>query len=165
MSANTSMHITINTAGLDAKMLRASQEIPEMNKRIVQRVTLEAETQLKREAPVGKSVPGDQYQSYKKGGQLRSSITHELSADGMSGKAGPSVKHAVYVVKGTRPHPIDPVKKRFLYWVGAGHPVPHVNHPGTRANDFVSRAKDNTNENKGKIEEEEKRAAMGRIMR
>lgn len=165
MADKTNMHIKINTTGLDAKMLRASHELPEMNRQIVKRVTLEAMNQLKKESPVGKSRPGDQYQSYRKGGQLRSSVGFELSADGMSGKAGPSAKHAIHVVKGTPPHVIRPKIKKALYWVGARHPVRRVHHPGTSKDDFVTRAKENTEDKKKGIAEQEKRAAMGRIGR
>ena len=37
----------------------------------------------------------------------------------------------LYMEEGTRPHGID--GHPLLYWEGALHPVPHVNHPGTEA--------------------------------
>lgn len=47
---------------------------------------------------------------------------------------------AKYIIDGTKPHVIFPSKKKALYWPGAAHPVGVVHHPGTRPNDFVSRA-------------------------
>lgn len=41
-----------------------------------------------------------------------------------------------FVIAGTAPHDIYPVNAQALYWPGAAHPVAHVSHPGTRANDF-----------------------------
>ena len=158
--SSTAMYIKIDASRFNAKMKAAGQAVPAMNKEIVKRVTLEAVTQLKREAPVGKSVPGDQYQSYRKGGQLRSSITPEFSADGMKGKAGPTVEHAKFVVKGTRPHDIYPREKKALYWVGARHPVPHVFHPGTRPDNFVRRAKEKTEDKVPGIVQSEKARAL-----
>jgi hypothetical protein len=137
-----------------------------MNKNIVRKGTLLAVTELKKECPVGPSVPGDRFQKYRKGGQLRSSIGFEIATDRMSGKAGPSAKHAVFVVNRTRAHLIEPRTKKALYWVATGAGARYkrvgkrvvreggakaseweggvctkrVRHPGTRANNFVKRA-------------------------
>ena len=46
---------------------------------------------------------------------------------------------ARYVVRGTRPHPIDPVNADFLHWTGDGGEdvyAKHVDHPGTAPNPF-----------------------------
>ena len=32
-----------------------------------------------------------------------------------------------------------PKDKKALYWPGAAHPVRKVNHPGSKANDFMGR--------------------------
>ena len=44
----------------------------------------------------------------------------------------------VYMEEGTRPHGID--GHPLLYWEGALHPVPHVNHPGTEAYKYMEEA-------------------------
>jgi hypothetical protein len=43
-----------------------------------------------------------------------------------------------YVIMGTRPH--DIFGNWWLWWPGALHPVHHVKHPGTIANDFPALA-------------------------
>ena len=49
---------------------------------------------------------------------------------------------AKYVIRGTRPHPIDPVNASMLHWVGDAGDVfaGHVDHPGTDPNPFNQRA-------------------------
>jgi hypothetical protein len=49
------------------------------------------------------------------------------------------VPYVKYIISGTRPHMIYPVRARALFWPGARHPVASVRHPGTQANDFVGR--------------------------
>lgn len=49
----------------------------------------------------------------------------------------PTVRYAIFVHEGTRPHDIYPVIKRALFWKGAAHPVKVVHHPGTRAQPFM----------------------------
>lgn len=44
----------------------------------------------------------------------------------------------LYMEEGTRPHGID--GNPLLYWEGAMHPVPHVNHPGTEAYKYMEEA-------------------------
>ena len=44
----------------------------------------------------------------------------------------------LYMEEGTRPHGID--GHPLLYWEGALHPVPHVNHPGTEAYKYMEEA-------------------------
>ena len=44
----------------------------------------------------------------------------------------------VYMEEGTKPHGID--GNPLLYWEGALHPVPHVNHPGTEAYKYMEEA-------------------------
>jgi hypothetical protein len=43
-----------------------------------------------------------------------------------------------YVIEGTSPHEI--FGNPWLYWPGALHPVHHVHHPGTIANDYPALA-------------------------
>ena len=49
---------------------------------------------------------------------------------------------ATYVIRGTRPHPIDPVNATVLHWVGPEGDVfaRHVEHPGTAPNPYNQRA-------------------------
>ena len=49
---------------------------------------------------------------------------------------------AAYVIRGTRPHPIDPVNASVLHWVGPDGDVfaRHVDHPGTDPNPYNQRA-------------------------
>ena len=51
----------------------------------------------------------------------------------------PNASYAPFVEFGTKPHDIWPVNKLALYWPGAANPYKHVNHPGTKANDFMNR--------------------------
>ena len=44
----------------------------------------------------------------------------------------------LYMEEGTGPHGID--GHPLLYWEGAAHPVPHVNHPGTEAYKYMEEA-------------------------
>lgn len=67
------------------------------------------------------------------------------------------VPHFEWVVKGTPPHDIYPrgavtylgftvregSGKQALFWEGAAHPVRMVHHPGTKPNDYPSRALEN----------------------
>ena len=54
---------------------------------------------------------------------------------------------AIFVIGGTKPHEIwagiftgGDQGKMALSWPGARHPVTHVHHPGTKANDFRKKA-------------------------
>ncbi len=57
----------------------------------------------------------------------------------LSGSIGPTVKYALFVEQGTKPHVITPKNKKALYWPGADHPVRSVNHPGSAPNPFMER--------------------------
>lgn len=70
-------------------------------------------------------------------GFLTQSFRAELTA-GML-RWFPTASYAPYVEFGTKPHVILPKNKKALYWPGAAHPVARVNHPGTKANDFMGR--------------------------
>ena len=47
------------------------------------------------------------------------------------------VRYAADVEFGTKPHVIEPVNKKALYWAGAPHPVKRVHHPGTRPHPYI----------------------------
>lgn len=95
----------------------------------MQRVVLQGEAMMKREAPV-------------KRGTLRRSITSRVERGGDRGVIGTNLSYARAVNDGSRPHIIKPKRAKALFWQGARHPIKVVNHPGTRANDFVGRTRD-----------------------
>lgn len=68
-------------------------------------------------------------------GELR--YSHIVEFGGLEGIMYPTAFHAIFVILGTDPHPIDPVNKLALWWPGAWHPVKHVEHPGTAPNDYI----------------------------
>lgn len=98
-------------------------------KEAMQRVVLQGETLMKREAPV-------------KQGTLRRSITSRVEQGGNRGVIGTNLQYARAVNDGSKPHIIRPKTAKALYWRGAAHPVKSVRHPGTKANPFVERTRD-----------------------
>ncbi len=70
-------------------------------------------------------------------GRLRDSIVVRVDGDGRRFFGAP---YAAFVVGGTKPHLILPRTRRALFWPGARHPVRQVRHPGTKPNDFPTRA-------------------------
>jgi hypothetical protein len=68
---------------------------------------------------------------------LRESIDGRLLAitsAGADGELRADAEHADHVANGTKPHVIEPRRKKVLRWVGAGGEVfaRRVNHPGTK---------------------------------
>ncbi|SIS88382.1 hypothetical protein [Alicyclobacillus vulcanalis] len=90
---------------------------------------------LKQNAPVGQHYRFDG--TMLPGGQLRDSLRFEI---GMYGARLLGAKQGIYVIGGTRPHPIFPRRAKALafFWPKVGHGVVfgRVNHPGTKPNDF-----------------------------
>ncbi len=72
-------------------------------------------------------------------GRLTQSFGEGIRIGRLWGRIGPTVKYAVYVHEGTRPHSIEPRIKRALDWEGAPHPIKKVWHPGTAENRFLER--------------------------
>lgn len=95
----------------------------------MQRVVVQGEALMKREAPV-------------KRGTLRRSITSRVERGGSRGIVGTNLTYARAVNDGSKPHVIRPRTAKALYWKGALHPVRSVNHPGNKPNDFVGRARE-----------------------
>ncbi len=64
----------------------------------------------------------------------------------MAARFTSEASYTPFVIKGTRPHEIwagfytGRTASRALSWPGAAHPTPYVQHPGTKADDFPSRA-------------------------
>jgi len=69
-------------------------------------------------------------------GELR--YSHIVEMGGLEGVMYPTAFHAIFVILGTKPHPIEPVNKLALWWPGAWHPVKHVDHPGTSPQDYIN---------------------------
>lgn len=93
------------------------------------------ETAAKMEAPQGKT------------GTLKRSITMGQSRDVLGRwstgyDVTSNAPYTRYVIKGTRPHPIvgNPLLAFFWPKVGRNVVFRHVMHPGTKPNDFLSRA-------------------------
>ncbi|MHB1937070.1 MAG: hypothetical protein ACYCOR_10850 [Acidobacteriaceae bacterium] len=103
--------------------------------------------QLRATAPVRKN-PG----AGVLGGTLRDSLVFDV---GQLGATLLGVEYAQYVIQGTVPHPIDAknAPELVFFWekIGAVFHGPHVNHPGTRPNDFRFRALENA-VNMGELE-------------
>jgi hypothetical protein len=94
---------------------------------------------LKSKAPIGQGGRGG------KPGAFRASITQHTTTRTGSVKLefGSPLFYTKYIVGGTRPHVIVPRNARVLHFrtdSGANVFARSVNHPGTRANHFVSRA-------------------------
>lgn len=77
------------------------------------------------------------YAPYKSGA-LSDSITTEFK--GFEGTVYSPLEYFVYVIEGTKPHTIEAVNAKALWWEGALHPVKKVHHPGTKPNDFMAMA-------------------------
>ena len=69
-------------------------------------------------------------------GFLRDSFV--VTQSGLEGVLYNTAEYFIFVIFGTRPHPIEPVNGLALYWPGAWYPVRRVWHPGTQANDFLA---------------------------
>lgn len=82
-------------------------------------------------------------QAGKETGKLASSIKtliHERTTFGQRMVIGSRVDYAYYVHEGTRPHEIHPRDGGIMRFSGAGRVVytHQVNHPGTKANKYLS---------------------------
>lgn len=92
---------------------------------------------MRQEAPVGPDRVSYGGTLLHRGGTLQRSLVYQKGSQG-AGIYG--VHYAEFVIHGTAPHLILPVQKKALWWQGAAHPVPQVQHPGTAPNDFPKRA-------------------------
>lgn len=94
-------------------------------KRLRTRILVVLEHEIKVETPV-------------RSGALRRSITQHADSDSR-GRVGTNLHYGVLVHDGTKPHVMVPTAKRALAWPGGQHPVKRVQHPGTKANPFLTR--------------------------
>jgi len=79
----------------------------------------------------------------KRTGRLSQSIVKRFydSPEGFTVVIAALQPYALYVHEGTKPHTIYPVKAKALSWVAPGGTrvfAKKVNHPGTKANHFLS---------------------------
>jgi len=68
-------------------------------------------------------------------GRLVRSITHQVSES--KAVIGTNVEYGPVVELGSRPHLIEPVNAKALWWPEAPHPVKIVHHPGTRPQPYL----------------------------
>lgn len=114
----------------------------------IKKVTAVVAVAVEGEAPgPGKMPPRNRTMIDYATGELLRSISSKVTADGVNEVEGVVVagaKHATFLIHGTRPHLIVPKKpgkmlRFFWHRKGAWAVLPYVNHPGTIANDFMSR--------------------------
>lgn len=75
---------------------------------------------------------------------LRGSVYQSFGP--LKGEIGFNAKYAGWVHDGTSPYTIRPKTKKALYWKGASHPMRLVRHPGIKANPYLQRAVDDSQE-------------------
>jgi HK97 gp10 family phage protein len=94
------------------------------------------EGDAKLRCPVGEYFEG------QVGGNLRSSIGYKVIESKKMVQIGTNVDYAIYVEKGTPPHLILPKTASVLTWMGPAGRVfsMKVNHPGTKAQPFLTPA-------------------------
>jgi len=127
-----SLDVLIDDSTLSEGLQRKADQLPEELKKLVNTAAFAVDREVKLAAPV---VTGnlqgatsiDNLSDYEKRIYVDEGIA----------------PYAIFVIKGTKPHDIYPVNAQALYWPGADHPVKHVNHPGTEANDYFQTGVDN----------------------
>lgn len=82
-------------------------------------------------------------------GRLKSSRRNTWSP--MKGTIEYTAKYGIWVHEGTSPYIIQARPGSALFWKGADHPVKRVNHPGIRANPFLRKAVDQSQETVDKL--------------
>ena len=70
--------------------------------------------------------------------QMRPAVRSGNSVMGQWGSW--SINYAASVEYGSKPHRIYPKVKKALFWPGALHPVPYVNHPGYKGKHMLENA-------------------------
>lgn len=125
------MEFSVRVQGLDALVAKL-KEAPSIAAPILQRALAASQAILAKHTVEG-IVPW-------RTGFLTQSFRAELTP-GML-RWSPTASYAPFVEFGTAPHVILPKDKKALYWPGAAHPVSRVNHPGSKANDFMGRILD-----------------------
>lgn len=127
------MPFIMTVEGLD-RVERAFNKTPELLAEWLQRAVVAGAAEITKRAVRG-NVP------YKTG-RLAQSIGRPprgLVIEPLKATVRPQTDYAYFVHEGTRPHQIRPKEKKALFWQGAKHPLKLVNHPGTKANQFMPR--------------------------
>jgi len=108
---------------------RFSKDKQEAVKKEVARATYSVQNQAKLNAPVKKSF-------------LRNHIDATIKNGSLTGEVIVKVNYGIFVHEGTKPHIILPLRAKVLAWkYGKGMKfAKRVNHPGTKANPFLSKA-------------------------
>jgi hypothetical protein len=77
-------------------------------------------------------------------GRLAEGLGYRVRSLGSSAEARftSDADYTPFVVQGTAAHEIEAKTGHALFWPGAAHPVAFVHHPGTRPDDFPTRAMD-----------------------
>lgn len=89
-----------------------------------------------------RNAPGGSYST----GRLKASITWNVKVQGtdVKGTSGSDLDYAIFPERGTKPHRIVPRRAPHLrfYWRRVGHVVRFnsVNHPGSAAQNYMTRA-------------------------
>lgn len=128
------IRLSLALSGFDetvAAFSRAGDELPDQLEEAVAVLSEQLEQALQDAAPVSKQVEG----GGRTPGGLRDSIRYDL--DGTSSLFFAS-EVAWFVIGGTSPHTIQGNPLLHFYWQKQGGWVTfaHVQHPGTRPNDF-----------------------------
>lgn len=128
------MNVSIHIEGME-ELKKLVAKVPGVTAReltvAVGKSVATIESHAKREAPVNKSYGG---------GNLRQMIKSYMLGR-FSGAIESNAKYSVFVHEGTRPHVILPKAKRALANRRTDEMFgKRVNHPGTRANPYMTRA-------------------------
>jgi hypothetical protein len=127
------MRFEIDTSDLEKQVHEIFDQIKNRNidnvKKMIAYIAIKTEARAKFYAPVAK----------KHGGNLRASIFHYISGDGLWALIGVGAQapYGIFVEYGTSAHEIRPKYAKALFWEGAEHPVKLVHHPGTGAIPFL----------------------------
>ncbi len=147
MPGTPMLTVTVDWAPLNDLLARLTGGTEIELQQLIQEASDALTGQLRAVAPVRKS-PG----SGILGGTLRDSLVFDV---GQLGATLLGVEYAKYVITGTVPHPIDAknAPELVFFWekIGGIFHGPHVNHPGTRENDFRFQALENA-VNMGELE-------------
>ena len=122
---NNGMSVKIDTRGMERKMAMVMQLYPEGIRSGIKRLADVTERRMRTESPVAS-------------GKLRASIVSEFRENGFVAEVKPTASHAKYVVTDTKASPgryVPAIGKRLVN-------PPSGMHPGTKANDFVGRARE-----------------------
>jgi hypothetical protein len=118
------IEITVTDAGfdriqarLDRILAKTESVVPDVAERAAEIVN----QSLKEFAPV-------------RTGRFRAGI--HFRVDGGSVRFFDDQPYTPFIIDGTSRHTYGPSMKKFMFWVGARHPVKIVHHPGNKANPF-----------------------------